>query len=166
MEIFQLVDERGRPAGSAAREVCHGNPKLIHLTVHLHVLDGAGRLFLQKRAMTKDTHPGEWDSSVGGHVRAGESAEYALLRETREELGIEAAGARPLYEFLYRSGDFETEYVRAFSLTCSGGFVLDKEEIDDGRFFGLEEIEGLVGTGVLTPMFEYEFPLLRKALGI
>jgi isopentenyl-diphosphate delta-isomerase type 1 len=166
MEMFQLVDERGNPTGSAERGECHGNPDLIHLVVHLHVLDDAGRLFLQKRALTKDTHPGEWDSSVGGHVQAGESAEHALMREAREELGIDAGGARPLYDLLYHSGSFETEYARVFSLRYSGGFVLDGSEIAEGRFFRMEEIEKLIGTGVLTPMFEYELPMLRRALGI
>jgi isopentenyldiphosphate isomerase len=166
MEIFQLVDERGNPAGSAPRGDCHGNPRLIHMTVHLHVLDPGGRLFLQKRSMTKDTHPGEWDSAVGGHVMAGESAEAALVRESREELGIDASGARPLYDFLYHSGSFETEYVRVFALRYAGSFTLNREELDDGRYFGFPEIEKLVGTGVLTPMFEYELPRLRKTLGV
>jgi isopentenyl-diphosphate delta-isomerase type 1 len=166
MEMFQLVDERGNPTGSAARSECHGNPDLIHLTVHLHVLDEGGRLFLQKRALTKDTHPGEWDSSVGGHVQAGESVEHALMREAREELGIDASGAVPLFGYLYRSGGFETEYARVFSLRCSGGFILDRSEIDEGRFFRMEEIERLVGTGSLTPMFEHELPMLRRALGV
>jgi isopentenyl-diphosphate delta-isomerase type 1 len=166
MEMFQLVDERGNPTGSAPRAECHGNPSLIHLTVHLHVTDPSGRLFLQKRSMSKDTHPGEWDSSVGGHVMADESAEMAILRESREELGIDAQGARPLYDFLYHSNGFETEYVRVFTLRFSGPFVPDKEEIEDGRFFTSGEIDSLVGTGALTPMFEHELPRLRKALGI
>ncbi len=67
--MFQLVDREGNPVGQASREECHGNPLLIHLVVHLHVLDGEGRLLLQKRSMTKDTNPGRWDTSVGGHVQ-------------------------------------------------------------------------------------------------
>ncbi len=166
MEIFQLVDERGNPTGSAPRSECHGNPALIHLVVRIHVLDGAGRLFLQKRALTKDTRPGEWDASVGGHVHAGERAEEAMAREAREEIGIDASGARPLFDYLFRNGGFETEFVRGFSLRYSGEFVLDRTEIDDGRFFTMEEIEAMVGTGVLTPMLEQELPRLRKTLGI
>ncbi len=36
----------------------------FHLVVHLS---------MQKRALSKDMHPGSWDTSVGGHVMAGES---------------------------------------------------------------------------------------------
>ncbi len=164
MELFQLCDEEGRPLGSASREECHGNPRLIHMVVHLHVGDVSGKLYLQKRALTKDTNPGLWDTSVGGHVTAGESPRSALLREAREELGIDAAGARSLYGFLYHSGSFETEYAFSFALTWHAPIRPDPAEIAEGRFFSLGEIERRLGTGFLTPMFEYELPLLRRAL--
>jgi isopentenyl-diphosphate delta-isomerase type 1 len=165
MEIFQLVDEEGKPIGEARRDECHGNPRLIHLVVHLHVLDERGRLYLQRRSLAKDTNPGRWDTSVGGHVTAGESVEQALMREAREELGIEAAGARHVYGYLYHSGDFETEYAHCFTLEHRGEIRPDKEEIEEGRFFDFTGIEGLLGTGFFTPMFEFELPRLRAALG-
>jgi isopentenyl-diphosphate delta-isomerase type 1 len=161
MEIFQLVDENGKPTGSASRAECHGNPALIHLVVHLHVFDPRGKLFLQRRALTKDTNPGKWDTSVGGHVIAGEAVEHALLREAREELGIDASGARRLYGYLYHSGQFETEFADCFSLVYRGDIRTDPEEIAEGRFFDFKEIDALLGTGALTPMFECELPMLR-----
>lgn len=162
MEFFQLVDADGNPAGSAERSTCHGNPGLAHLVVHLHVFDAGGRLYLQKRGLTKDTYPGAWDTSVGGHVMAGEAIGDALLREAREELAIDAAGARFL--FSYRaSGSFETEVAHVYALEWRGAIQPDPSEIEEGRFFALPEIEALVGTGALTPMFEHELPLLTAA---
>jgi isopentenyl-diphosphate delta-isomerase type 1 len=162
--MFQLVDREGNPAGQATREECHGNPLLIHLVVHLHVLDRRGRLLLQKRAMNKDTNPGRWDTSVGGHVRAGEDVHAALLREAQEELGIDAAAADFLYGYLYGSS-FETEYARCFSLVHEGTITPLPEEIDEVRFFSFSQIDALRGTGSLTPMFEHELPKLRQRLG-
>ncbi|MGO9412427.1 MAG: NUDIX hydrolase [Spirochaetia bacterium] len=161
VEFFQLVDREGRPAGRATREECHGNPLLIHLVVHLHVLDSEDRLLLQKRAMTKDTNPGRWDTSVGGHVRAGEDVLDALRREAREELGIDAAGAVFLYGYLYGSA-FETEFAQCFLLRHSGTVTADPVEIDEVRFFTLREVTTMVGTGSLTPMFEHELPMLMQ----
>jgi isopentenyldiphosphate isomerase len=162
MEMFQLVDETGRPAGTAERSACHGNPGLIHAVVHLHVLDRAGRLYLQRRSPTKDTNPGRWDTSVGGHVSAGERVADALVREAREELGIDAAAARLLFTYLYRNR-FESEFAHCYSLEYDGPFSPDPGEIAEGRFFTFAEVEAMVGTGTLTPMFEHELPMLRAA---
>ena len=163
MEMFQLVDVEGRAVGSAERATCHGDPSLIHAVVHLHVLDRAGRLYLQRRALSKDTNPGRWDTSVGGHVAAGEPVADALARESREELGIDAAAARALFSYLYRSR-FESEYAHCFVLTYDGPFTPDAGEIDEGRFFTFDEVDAMRGTGALTPMFEHELPMLRAAL--
>ena len=162
-EFFQLVDKKGNPVGKATREECHGNPLLIHMVVHLHVLDPSGKLLLQKRAAAKDTNPGLWDTSVGGHVRAGEDVLEALERETREELGIDAAGAAFLYDYLF-SNTIETEFACCFLLVRSGGLAPNPEEIDEVRFFSLTEIDALIGRGSLTPMFEHELTMLRQHL--
>ncbi len=164
MEMFQLVDRDGNSTGEAPRSRCHGDPALIHLVVHLHVFDGRGRLYLQKRARSKDTNPGLWDTSVGGHVAAGETVHQALLREAREELSVDAAEARPLYGFLYE-GSFESEYARCFGLTWTGPIHADPGEIEEGRFYTLAEVDSLVGTGKLTPLFEREWPMLKRSVG-
>jgi isopentenyldiphosphate isomerase len=164
MEMFQLVDRQGCPTGEAPRYLCHGNPSLTHLVIHLHLFDADGRLYLQKRDRRKDTNPGLWDTSVGGHVSAGESVEAALLREAREELDVDASGARPLYGFLHENA-FESEYARCFSLVWTGPVKPNPEEIEEGRFFTLAEVEAMVGTGTLTPLFEIEWPMLERAFG-
>jgi isopentenyldiphosphate isomerase len=164
MEMFQLVDRNGNRVGEASRAECHGNPRLIHLVVHLHVFDAAGRLLLQKRSAGKDTNPGRWDTSVGGHVHAGEPVEAALAREAREEMGVDAAGAVPLYCYLHQ-GSFESEYARCFSLTWTGPVAPEPEEIDEARFLEVAEVDAMLGTGQLTPLFEQEWPMLRAALG-
>ncbi len=46
-----------------------------------------GRLLLGKRSARRTAYPGVWDLP-GGHVEAGETAEQALVRELREELGV------------------------------------------------------------------------------
>lgn len=51
------------------------------------LLCGQGRLLLGKRSARRTAYPGVWDLP-GGHVEAGETAEQALVRELREELGV------------------------------------------------------------------------------
>ncbi len=164
-ERFQLVDGEGRPAGSATRRECHGNPRLVHAVVHLQIRDGLGRLYLQKRSPAKDLFPGRWDTAVGGHVQAGEPVAEALAREAREELGICPADsglpARPLFTYLH-GNEVETEFVHAFGWTSEGPFRPDPGEISEGRFFTREEIEANLGRGFFTPNFEVEYRRLLE----
>lgn len=160
--MFQLVDRRGSPAGAASREECHGNPRLIHLVVHCHVFDPGGRLLLQKRSRSKDTNPGRWDTSIGGHVAAGEPVRDALAREAREELGIDASGAVRLYSWL-REGSFESEFAECFLLETAQPVRADPAEIDEVRYCPVPEVQAMLGTGMLTPMFEEEWPMLLEA---
>lgn len=76
--------EAGLPRGLVHRD------GLWHRSFHCWLVR-AGRhgpeLVLQRRAQTKDTHPGIWDVSAAGHYRPGEGLEGGL-RELSEELGL------------------------------------------------------------------------------
>ncbi len=165
-ELLEVVDEAGRVLGLAPRSECHRNPSLVHRAVHVIVRDRAGRVFLQKRSLSKRIQPGRWDTSVGGHVDPGESYESAAARELEEELGVELAALGDLghlehrHDYVWRTR-IETERVRTFELTCEGPFRLHPEEIDDGRFWTEAELCAAVGQGVLTPNLEHELRLLQ-----
>ena len=73
--------EAGNRVGVAPRRECHGNPKLLHRTVHVVVFHPeTGAILLQKRAVTKDIQPGKWDTAVGGHLALGEDYETGARR--------------------------------------------------------------------------------------
>lgn len=155
-EWFPLVNEAGETIGKASRQECHSGSKLLHPVVHLHVFNEAGELYLQKRSMNKDIQPGKWDTSVGGHVDYGETVEQALKREVREELGI--TDFIPVYmtRYVFESS-IEKELVNTFRTVYTGAIHPDKTEIEEGRFWTLNEIKGNIGKGVFTPNFESEF---------
>ncbi len=161
-EWFDQVDQNGKVIGKAPRSHFHGNPDFIHPVIHIHVFNKQGRLFLQKRIESKDLYPGFWDTAVGGHVSSGENIHSAMLREAEEELGLNAAKAKPLFRYLMRN-KWESELIHTFKIVDNGPFKLCPQEISDGRFWTLFEIRKNLGNGVFTPNFEQEFAMLGKA---
>lgn len=169
-EIFPIVDDEGRRIGEASRATCHdGRSMLLHPVVHLHIItpDGSA-ILLQQRAMTKDIQPGRWDTAVGGHVDLEESIHDALIREAREELGIDASQARRLTTYKWASSR-ERELVNIHILIASPDELTltpDPDEVSATRFWTLDEIAEARGKGVLTSNFEQEFdrilPLIRE----
>ncbi len=157
-ELFARVNEAGDVIGTVRRGDAHGNPELMHAVVHCVVVNQAGDLLLQLRSMTKDVQPGKWDTSVGGHVGAGEGIEEALVRELGEEIGLRTTidNLTFLYRYVMRS-DIETELVHTYVCTSDGPFYRQVEEIDALRFWTRAEIDSALGTGVFTPNFEDEY---------
>lgn len=156
-EWFPIVNNEGKVTGKAPRSVCHdGKSFLLHPVVHLHIFNRSGKLYLQKRSMKKDIQPGKWDTSVGGHISPGESVADALIRETREELGLNGFTPQFLGSYIWESPR-ERELVNSFYTITDEIPVIDRDEIEEGRFWSLQEIRNNIGKGIFTPNFEHEF---------
>jgi isopentenyl-diphosphate Delta-isomerase len=138
-EIFDIVNERDEVIGQRPRREVHRDG-LKHRAVHVLVFGRDGRIFLQKRSMTKDTFPGAWDSSASGHVDSGEDYDACAVRELREELGLVAAAPpRRLFK-IAACAETGQEFVRVYQLESDGPFVLHPEEIERGEWFGRGQV--------------------------
>lgn len=63
---------------------------LMTKAVHLSGWSEDGRLWVARRSLTKATDPGMWDTLVGGLVGNFEDPDFALVRESDEEAGLDA----------------------------------------------------------------------------
>ena len=140
VEWLDVVDADNRVVGRAPRDVVHREGRR-HRSVHLLLLDGAGRVFVQRRSLAKDTNPGLWDSSAAGHVDSGESSPDAAVRELHEELGVRVG-----VEALERTGSLGprpatgNEFVEIYRVVSDQPLTLQVEEIDEGRWLTVDEL--------------------------
>lgn len=86
--LFDVVTEDDEPTGEQATfEELH-QKGLWHRGVHIIIYTPDKQIVIQKRAPTLSFHPNEIEIGVGGLVDGGEDPLEAVIRETREEIGI------------------------------------------------------------------------------
>lgn len=90
-EPFDVLSADGTPTGAIkARGAVHRDGDW-HRALHVWIAgrDEAGEPFLifQRRSAAKDSWPDHYDTTVGGHFRAGETL-HETLREIEEEIGL------------------------------------------------------------------------------
>ncbi len=163
VEYFPVVEPTGLVIGRSSRAYCHSGAKPLHPVIHIHIIDRFSRIYLQKRPMHKDIQPGKWDTAVGGHVSYGESIVEAVYREAYEELRFHEFNPIHLETYEFESS-VEREMVSVFAAVGSYDLHPDPEEVAEGRWWPVEEIDASIGRGVFTPNFESEFQMIRKSL--
>lgn len=104
-ELIDILDANGKFTGKTLMKSVAHTKGLFHNSIHVWFYTLEEELLLQKRGKSKDTHPGLWDVSVAGHVRAGENVALSAIREVREEIGLTITS-----QDLYKLGIFKYRY--------------------------------------------------------
>lgn len=139
-ERFDVVDANDVVQRSEVRSVVH-REKLLHRAVHVFVFNSQGKLYLQRRSMTKDSAPGRWVSSCSGHVDSGEDYDAAAYRELGEEIGLyHPEGLERVFK---ESPCKQTgyEFVWVYKCYSEGPFKLDPTEVSDGQWIEIPHLE-------------------------
>jgi ADP-ribose pyrophosphatase YjhB (NUDIX family) len=108
------------------------------------VVDEAGRILLLKRT------DNEYWSIPGGSMEPGESIADTIVREVREETGIEAEVERilgvysnPRHVSVYDDGEVRQQFSLCFLCLAVGGELRTSKESSEVRFVDLDEAEAL-----------------------
>ena len=154
MELWDIYDENKKRTG---RTMKHNDwnmqPGEFHLTVLGVLMRPDGKYLITRRRLDKEWAAGWWEVPGGG-VRAGEDSKDAVIREIKEETGIDVTGAEGGYAFSYKRVNLEEKnnyFVDIYK------FILDfdesdvksqEEEVSGFKIADLEEIKGYAEEGV------------------
>lgn len=147
-EKFDVLNELGEFTGEVAtRDECH-EKGLWHRAVYAFIIDKDSNILLQKRSSNKKLWPNKWDVTIGGHVNAGEFGRQAIIRECKEELGIDITDDEIKYIIcttsVYNKNNYiNNHYDECYLITKDINIKdlnLQKEEVSDIKYFTKDEI--------------------------
>lgn len=147
MELWDIYDKNKQRTGRIMKrnDWCLADDE-YHLTVLGVIKRPDGRFLITKRVMTKHWAPGWWEVS-GGACMAGEDSKDAVVREVREETGLDVSDCEGGYLFTYHrenpgEGDNYFVDVYRFILDFDESDVhIQEEETDGFQIATLEEIQ-------------------------
>lgn len=152
MEKFELLDKDGNRTG----KIMTGSdiddksriPKGYYVAiVGVLIINDNNEVLLEKRSMLKKIDPGKW-GMCGGKIDYNEDPITAGIRETYEEIGVLLNKDEMKMLCVNKS---ETAYFNIFYVRKNidiNDCKLQKEEVDELRYFNIEKLGQLYDEGV------------------
>lgn len=112
-------------------------PNVTVAAIIIRIENGEQQILLTKRSLNMPTFPGAW-VLPGGHVDAYETREQAVIREVKEETGLN------YYPTLFNAYDeiFEELKIHAvvtvYTGTADGDAVADEHEVSEIGWYSLD----------------------------
>jgi isopentenyldiphosphate isomerase len=143
-ELLFTVDENNEPVEPKLRSVVHSTGAW-HRKTDIWVYNSKGSLLCHKRSLLKDSSPGLWDTTFGGHVLAGEDTLDNAVAELKEESSISANKADLEYLILTRDNrnglnrQFRYNYIYRWEGKAED-LELEADEVEQAIWFNIEEL--------------------------
>ena len=104
------------------------------------VITDGGQILLIRRG--HEPEAGRW-SLPGGRIEAGETDQQALVREVREETGLEVTPGRLIGAVDRPRPDGRVLVIRDYAATVTGGTLAAGDDAADARWFSMRDLAGL-----------------------
>lgn len=157
MELLEVLDCEGNSTGEILDKKQIHKLGLYHKEVAIFLINNKKEVLLQKRASTKEIEPNKW-AWHGGHVVAHESTVDAIIRETKEELGISLnKDSIQLLLTLRRDKMPNKQFTFAYYAFCNyqiNQFNIQKEELSEIKWFSLSDFKKMIFSSHPDMMFK------------
>ena len=144
MELIEIVDESGNFTGEVIDKDEAHKRNLLHNEVAAFVINDKRQVLLQKRSATKRFDPNKW-GLCAGHVDAYESLDDAMIREIKEEIGLDVS-KEDLHPYKERTISIrETNshimyYYYVITNKKEDEFTIQKEELSEVKWFDIDKV--------------------------
>lgn len=143
MEILDLYDENRKLTGKTIQRGEKVPQGCYRLVVHCAIFNSDGKMLIQRRHPNKPSWPNLWDISVGGCASHGESPYQAMVREIKEEIGLDLSfNPRPLFTFNFGEG-FDDVYLIKADYKISD-MHMQEDEVVELKYASKEEIRKMI----------------------
>ena len=139
MELLDIYDRDGKKKGVTVFRGEYIKPDDYILVVHVYIYNENREFLIQRRSRKKKVNSGKWDIT-GGAVKAGEESLSAVLRETKEEIGLDLDPEK--LRFAGRSISIK-HLVDVYFVETQidvDSLVLQEEEVSDVKMIPVEQL--------------------------
>ena len=137
--VIPMVNERDEIIGyKPSDDVTKGE---IYRVSALWVTNSNGDILLAQRGLHESHDPGRWGPAVAGTVEKDESYYENVLKEAGEEIGLTGTRlTKAKKQRVSEKYDYFTQWYTAMVDTPAEEFNIQKEELEQVRWFGREEL--------------------------
>ena len=160
MELLDVYNSNGELSGKiiqrGTKDEELGEDEHIAVAI-IYIQNNEGKFLIQKTSASK----GEIYSSTGGHVTHGETPRECIIRETKEEIGLDISNDN-IIDLGHICVDFPVRFIFYLKKDIDiGELLLDKEEVESLHFFDLKELKHIIEKG---KMHKGHISVLKKVL--
>ncbi len=142
MELLDVYNEFGKPTGKVVQRGCKDAfaPGERIAVAIIYIENSKHEFLIQK---TSEKKGGNY-SSTGGHVDHGETPLETIIREVKEELGIDISNEK-IEDLGFQIIDFPVRFIFYLKKDIDiNDFVLQKDEVESVSYMNEEQIRNLI----------------------
>lgn len=163
MELLDIYDDNGKVTG---KTIVRGD-KSAKLEPNEHIAvatifieNSEGKFLIQKTSKEK----GDVFSTTGGHIDSGETPLEAIIRETKEEIGVDIT-SEEIQDYGYLMYDVPLRFMFYTKKDVDiNNTKLQKEEVDYVKYMSVDEIQDLIQSGQMLKSHAIQFNELLSKL--
>ncbi len=160
MELLDVYDSLGNKTGRVVergkKDETFGVDEHIAVAI-IYIENDKGEFLIQKTSEEKGGHY----SSTGGHINHGEDAYSAIIREVKEELGIDVSNDN-IISLGHICVDFPVRFMFYLKKNINlNDIILQNDEVESVEYMSIDKIRNILDKGLMN---KGHYKVLEKVL--